>query len=46
MEILGLIAKVLFIVLWPVLLMVVYYLFDKEGFKKNWLKIKQDIFKK
>jgi|GEM_PF-906137 hypothetical protein len=46
MEILGLIAKVLFIVLWPVLLMFIYYLIDREGFKRYWQKFKNDILKK
>jgi hypothetical protein len=46
MEILGLIAKISFIVLWPVSLIFIYYLIDREGFKRYWQKVKNEIFKK
>jgi hypothetical protein len=46
MEILGLIVKISFIVLWPVLLIFIYYLIDREGFKRYWQKFKSDILKK
>ena len=45
MEIFGVISKVLFFSFWPVILMGVYYLFDKEGFKKRYQQIKDTMFK-
>ncbi|CAG1022657.1 hypothetical protein DOJK_01817 [Patescibacteria group bacterium] len=43
MEIIGLISKLLFFSFWPVLLMFVYYLFDKEDFNKRWQQLKDNI---
>ncbi len=40
----GLILKVLFFLLWPLLLMYLVYLFDKKKFKARWEKFKQSGF--
>jgi hypothetical protein len=37
----GLFIKVLFFLLWPLLLMYLVYLFDKKRFKARWEKLKQ-----
>ena len=37
----GLIFKVLFFLLWPFLLMYLFYLTDKKKFKARWEKFKQ-----
>ncbi|MGR9115166.1 MAG: hypothetical protein ACU85E_05325 [Gammaproteobacteria bacterium] len=42
----GTILKLLLFLLWPVLLLFLYYLADKEGFKRRLAKIKKDSFKK
>jgi len=36
--------KLLGYMFWPVLLMFLYYLFDRKGFKKKMEKFKQDRF--
>jgi hypothetical protein len=42
----GLMLKVLFFILWPLLLMYLVYLLDKKRFKAKWEKFKQSgIFK-
>jgi hypothetical protein len=37
--------KLLAFMLWPFLLVFLYYLFDKKGFKKRLERFKQDSFK-
>jgi len=41
---LGMVSKLLFFVLWPFLLLLVYYLWDKEGFKRKYEQLKKDGF--
>lgn len=41
----GTAFKLLAFLLWPFLLMFIYYLFDKEGFNKHIEKFRQDRFK-
>lgn len=41
----GTAFKLLALVLWPFLLMFIYYLYDKKGFNKWLEKFKQDSFK-
>ena len=43
MELLGLISKLLFFLFWPVLLMLVYYVFDRDGFNQRWQQFKETI---
>jgi len=43
MELIGLITKLLFFSFWPVLLMLIYYLFDREDFNKRWRLLKDHI---
>jgi hypothetical protein len=45
MELIGLITKLLFFSFWPVLLLFLYYLTDKKGFKKFWQEFKNTLFK-
>ncbi len=42
----GTIFKLLAFLLWPFVLLFLYYLADKEGFKQRFDKIKKDAFKK
>ncbi len=41
----GTVLKLLGFILWPFLLVIIYYLFDKKGFQKRLEKFKQDGFK-
>jgi len=41
----GTVFKLLGYMLWPFLLVFLYYLFDRKGFKKQLEKFKQDGFK-
>jgi hypothetical protein len=41
----GTVFKLLAFILWPFLLLFLYYLFDKKGFKRRLEKFKQDGFK-
>jgi hypothetical protein len=41
----GIAFKLLFFMLWPFLLLFLYYLFDKEGFKRRLERVKREIFK-
>jgi len=41
----GTVLKLLGFLLWPFLLVILYYLFDKKGFKKQFEQFKQDGFK-
>lgn len=43
MELLGLISKLLFFSFWPVVLMLIYYVFDREDFNKRWQRLKETI---
>ncbi len=36
--------KILILIFWPFLLMFIYYLYDKEGFKKQLEKFKKEGF--
>jgi hypothetical protein len=40
----GIILKVLFFLLWPVLLLFIYYLFNKKKFLAKWEKFKKGGF--
>jgi len=41
----GTVFKLLAFILWPFVLLFLYYLFDKKGFKRRLEKFKQDSFK-
>lgn len=41
----GTVFKLIGFMLWPFLLVFLYYLFDKKGFKRRLEKFKQDGFK-
>lgn len=41
----GIVFKLLFFMVWPFLLLFLYYLFDKEGFKRRLERVKREIFK-
>jgi hypothetical protein len=41
----GTVFKLLAFILWPFVLLFLYYLFDKKGFKMRLEKFKQDGFK-
>lgn len=43
MELVGLISKLLFFWFWPVLLMLIYYFFDREDFNKRWQQFKDNL---
>ncbi|MGR9088502.1 MAG: hypothetical protein ACU841_15735 [Gammaproteobacteria bacterium] len=43
---LGTFFKLLAMMFWPVLFLFLYYLSNKEGFKRKFRKIKDEIFKK
>jgi hypothetical protein len=43
MELIGLITKLLFFSFWPVLLMFLYYLFDRKDFNKRWQQFKDNL---
>jgi len=40
----GLMFKVVFFMLWPILLMLIFYVFNKKKFMALWEKFKQDGF--
>ena len=40
----GTAFKLLAFMLWPFLLVLLYYLFNKKGFMRRWEKFKQDGF--
>ena len=40
----GLMFKVVFFMLWPILLMLIFYVFNKKKFMVLWEKFKQDGF--
>lgn len=42
----GTIFKLMGFLLWPFLLLFLYYLADKEGFKRKFEQIKRETFKK
>ena len=42
----GFIFKLLAFLLWPFLLLFLYYLADKEGFKRKFERIRRESFKK
>ena len=45
MEIFGLIVKLVFFALWPLLLLLLSYLVDKKAFNKYWQEFKSTLFK-
>lgn len=42
----GFFIKLMLLMLWPVLLLFIYYLVNKEGFKRKYKKIREELFKK
>ncbi len=40
----GIILKVLFFMLWPILLMLIYFIFSKKKFLEQWEKFKKGGF--
>ena len=41
----GTAFKIVGLLLWPFLLVFIYFLFDRKGFNKQWEKFKRDGFK-
>jgi|GEM_PF-1602051 len=40
----GLISKVLFFAVWPLLILLIVYLLDRKNFKAKWERLKQSGF--
>jgi hypothetical protein len=40
----GIISKVLFFALWPLLILLIVYLLDRKNFKSKWERLKQTGF--
>lgn len=40
----GMIFKVVFFMLWPLLLMLIFYVFNKKKFMEKWEKLKKNGF--
>jgi hypothetical protein len=41
----GTLLKIMILLIWPVLILLIYYLINKENFKRKYEKIKKEIFK-